>query len=511
MFQNQIKVQKRINNFKESLRTSEARFHNIIGKSADGIIIVNKKGIVCFINPSAERLFGHDAKGIVGKLFGFPLVGGESTEIEIIGSGKKVRFAEMRVVETEWEGEDAYLASIRDITERIQLETELIQSEEKFKKLSISAQDAIILIDSQGYISFWNNAAEDIFGYTIQEAIGKDMHALIVPQRHYQDFRKGFSTFKTTGEGSIIGKTLEFTAIRKAGTEFPVEISVSSVQIGNIWHSVGIVRDITERKELYSKLEYEIEKRILTERKLAEKECQAAVGLAIAQIAHGTKNILNALQGGKYMVNNALKKNDMDLLKEGWDVTQSGILRMETLTHDLLDISRFNKLDIKPASLNALAHEVIHTYINLENESDIKVLGEIDTSIPEIMFDHKAIHTAVMNLVSNAVEACRDNEYNNGGMGKVILRTYSNGENNFAHIEVEDNGCGIEPEEMKKIFDMFYSTKHSRGSGLGLSITKKFVEQHGGKLELNSEAGKGTLCRLSLLIHQENESDNVRI
>lgn len=125
---------------------------------------------------------------------------------------------------------------------------DLHESEEKFRSISASANDAIVMMDNEGHISYWNTAAETIFGYPEAEALGKALHQLLAPERFHEAFRKGFSHFKNTGEGAAVGKTLELTALRKNSLEFQVELSLSAVKLGNQWSAIGILRDITERK-----------------------------------------------------------------------------------------------------------------------------------------------------------------------------------------------------------------------------------------------------------------------
>ena len=128
------------------------------------------------------------------------------------------------------------------------------ESEERFRKISESAQDAIIMMGADQCISFWNAAATRIFGYSAAEAMGQEIHALIVPAPAHAKISQAFPHFQETGEGSIIGKVRELTALRKGGEEFPVELAVSATQFGGQWHAIGIVRDITERKQAESKL-----------------------------------------------------------------------------------------------------------------------------------------------------------------------------------------------------------------------------------------------------------------
>jgi PAS domain S-box-containing protein/putative nucleotidyltransferase with HDIG domain len=141
---------------------------------------------------------------------------------------------------------DAYAAGL--LAEREMAQLSLEESEEKFRSITNAAQDAIILIDDQGLLGSWNPAAERIFGYTAEEVMGREAHRLIVPERYYRSFTEGFEVFRATGTGPIIGRTVELEGLRKDGSEFPVELSVSALCLDERWHAVGILRDITERK-----------------------------------------------------------------------------------------------------------------------------------------------------------------------------------------------------------------------------------------------------------------------
>ena len=136
----------------------------------------------------------------------------------------------------------------KDITTSKKAEETLRESEEKFKGLAASAQDAIIMMDGEGNISFWNDSAANVFGYNRKEAIGTEVHRLLVPERFYDDFRQGFARFQYSGEGAFVGNTLELIAKRKDGTEFPVEFSVSALRMRGQWQAISILRDITDRK-----------------------------------------------------------------------------------------------------------------------------------------------------------------------------------------------------------------------------------------------------------------------
>ena len=136
----------------------------------------------------------------------------------------------------------------RDITERKRAEEALHASELRMRAITMSAQDAILMTDVEGHISHWNPSAERIFGYTDDEAVGRNLHYLLVPKRYHEPYDDSFAEFKRSGRGAAVGMILQLEALRKSGEEFPVELSLSSVKLDDGWHAVGIVRDITERK-----------------------------------------------------------------------------------------------------------------------------------------------------------------------------------------------------------------------------------------------------------------------
>jgi diguanylate cyclase (GGDEF)-like protein/PAS domain S-box-containing protein len=138
---------------------------------------------------------------------------------------------------------DANEATLRENEARIR------ESEEKFRLISTSAMDAILIIDPEEKIAYWNPAAGRMFGYTEEEALGQNLHLLLTPHRFREDAHRGFHLFRRTGTGPLIGKTLETSALRKDGEEFPIELSISTLSIDSQWQALGIIRDISERKK----------------------------------------------------------------------------------------------------------------------------------------------------------------------------------------------------------------------------------------------------------------------
>ena len=221
----------------------------------------DKNGIYIGCNRAFELFFGKDRTWIVGKTV-YDMGPHDIDEKLLQARGTqnyewKVRTAkgdvrdvifDKAVLVDEKDAVTGLIGIITDITEKKRSEEALRVSEEKFKKISEWANDAIIQMDNDGCIVFWNKAAQNIFGYTQDEVTGKDLHNLLVPKRYLKAFKKGYQLFKTSGTGGAINKTLELSALRKDGTEFEMELSLSSFKEKDKWHAVGIVRDISDRK-----------------------------------------------------------------------------------------------------------------------------------------------------------------------------------------------------------------------------------------------------------------------
>jgi two-component system NtrC family sensor kinase len=158
----------------------------------------------------------------------------------------------------------AAIETLEDITSRKQTEEALLDSEARHNKIVNAAQDAIIILDPGGAISAWNDAAARIFGYSAQEVIGRNFHRHMVPERYHSEHFNAFEKFRNSGKGNAVGKVVELYAIRKNGEEFPVELALSTVQLHNQWHAIGIIRDISERKAAAEIL-------LQTQQKLEEK------------------------------------------------------------------------------------------------------------------------------------------------------------------------------------------------------------------------------------------------
>ncbi len=253
----------------EMLRESEEKYRTIIENIEDGYYEVDLPGNFTFFNDSVCRLFGYSRDEVMGmndrqytdhdhakqlyRAFNKVYRTGEPTkgfDWEIIRKDGTKRYiqASVSLIKNPSGQPTGFRGIVRDITERKQAEEALAESEEKFRAMTAAAADAITVMDNQGRIAYWNPAAERMFGYLPQEAIGKELHSVLAPRRYHEAFKKGFENFRETGQGPAINAILEFIATRNDGTEFPIEVSTSAIKLKGQWHAVGIIRDITERK-----------------------------------------------------------------------------------------------------------------------------------------------------------------------------------------------------------------------------------------------------------------------
>ena len=245
------------------------------------------------------------------------------------------------------------------------------------------------------------------------------------------------------------------------GEDIPVRLSgVRLFEAGAETGKVCFLQDLREVKRL--------------QRELIENERVAATGQAVAGMAHYIKNVLNGLQGGVYMVNIGLGKDKPERLHKGWAMVQNNINTISDLVMNMLTYSREREPDYEFCSPNEIAKEV----------SDL-----FDVSLKEWFLDPRGIHRCLLNLVGNAIDACILDPDESKDWS-VVIRTRK--EEGYISFDVVDNGMGMNREVQSKLFGRFFSTKGGKGTGLGLLVTQKIVDEQGGNISFESEPGKGT-------------------
>ena len=252
---------------------------------------------------------------------------------------------------------------------------------------------------------------------------------------------------------------------------------------------------------------------------LVQSERLAAMGQTIATLSHHVKNILQGIRGGSYLIEAGLDREDTDAVRRGWAIVDRNQDRISNLVMDMLTFSKEREPEKVEADLNDTVTDVIELMQSRAKERDVILAAKLEEGMPDALFDPEAMHRAILNLVTNAIDAAsrmmqQDDEFEpeteeaaDRQPAKVFVRTSFDAEAGWI-IDVMDNGPGVPPEDREKIFSLFESRKGSRGTGLGLPVSAKIMHEHGGTVEiLNTTNEQGACFRLILPASTTNHGD----
>jgi len=244
-------------------------------------------------------------------------------------------------------------------------------------------------------------------------------------------------------------------------------------------------------------------------RAMVQSERMVAVGQTIATLSHHIKNILQGIRSGSYLIEMGLEDHQKaadsenpsaaelaeaaGTIRKGWEFVERNQERITTLVMDMLTFSKDRDPEPVPSDLNAIVSDVVELMKSRADELGVKLEFKPAKQMPTMMFDPEGIHRSVLNVVTNAIDACRDCE-----AAHVTLQSEYNTAQEIVRVRVRDNGSGIEPADMEKIFTIFVSQKGGRGTGLGLSVSRKILEEHGGQILVESKVSQGSLFTLEL-------------
>ncbi len=356
-----------------------------------------------------------------------------------------------------------FMEIARDVTEYRKLIRDLQTSEKRFRAILDTATDAILSIDENHRIILFNNAAQTIFGYSSEEVLGKDLN-LLIPAK-YGDHRPYVRGFLETKESDIVGKTISLTGVRKNGEEFPIELSLSFLEMSGGITFTAIIRDMTVHQQL--------------EKKLLQSERLAAVGQAAAHVAHEIKNPLMIIGGFSNQIRQRLE-DEKDLQK--LEMILEEVRRLEGLVANLGDFTKEYRLVKRHANINSVLTDVLEIMQGVCSSEKYEFKQFLSAEVEDISCDPDKLKQVFINIISNGLEAMTG-----GGAISVSTERLPNG----IEVRIADEGIGIPEDELEHIFEPFYTTREA-GSGLGLSISYKIIEAHGGEIWADSSPGKGT-------------------
>jgi signal transduction histidine kinase len=295
-----------------------------------------------------------------------------------------------------------------------------------------------------------------------------------------------------TGHGDLDTAVM---SLKYEATDFvtkPINDDVLEIALRRAEERIGMRRQIREYTENLEKLVEE------KSREVVEAEKMAAVGQTVADLSHAIKNIAGGLKGGAFVLEKGIELDDKEYLQQGWRMLKGNLDKITKLSLDLLDYARSARMNPDWCDPNEPVREVAETLAARIEENGIDLRLDLDEDLAEIYVDPDAVHRSLLNLVTNAVDACKaaaDDEAAAGNGDRISIETVRPDGGGVIY-RISDNGCGMTPEVKEKLFTSFFTTKGSGGSGIGLMLTKKIVDEHGGTVEVSSEEGEGATVSL---------------
>jgi len=497
-----------------ALRASEEQYRAIFGASADGLLLVDREARVIDINPALAQMFGYSleefAGGTIGSLAADPGSAGMRSMLQAIGRGEAFEtegtarrrdgshFAvNARATPMLYRGQTHLLVTLRDITRRIEEQRQLVRSEQRLRATVESSLDCIIAVDLEGCIIGFNPMAERTFRIPAQQAIGRDMAELLLPERFRAKHGAGVANYLRTGNADFVGRRLDVVGLRADGEEFDAELTIALSESGEGRIFIAFLRDVTEQKAAAAQREQ-------LQAQLRQAQKMDAIGHLAGGIAHDFNNLLTSLTGYVAMAQERLAATGEQRASRHLEKSLRSAERARSLVQQLLVFSRGQKGD--RVSIDLATHlgefeELLRSTL----PSSVQFSSEYQAGLPPVMVDPTQLDQVLMNLCINA----RDAMHSSGSLqvslhGRQLSASVCSAcrkdiSGDFIELAVTDSGLGITPMVLERIFDPFFTTKQAgKGTGMGLSTTHGIVHDYGGHILVDTEVGRGTSFRVLL-------------
>ncbi len=477
-----------------ALRKNEARFTELFESLQEGIYITTPDGMILEVNPALVRMLGYDSKEDVLKrqvqeifvdraerklvkdqIERQPMVQGreitlirkDGTSIVCLNTAAAVRDNAGRVVR--------YQGALMDITERREMERRLHQQQEFARRLVDNFPDLILVLDTASHYTFVSPRCKEVLGYDVEETQRMEFGG----RTHPEDLPAVLSLYKDIIAGKQIFASLEIRVRHKLGEWRRIRFNFSplSDENGSIEGVVLSGRDVTDLKRL--------------EEQLIQAEKLAAMGQMLAGVAHELNNPLTAILGVTELLRE--RSGADESTKRQLELTHRQARRAARIVQNLLEFSRPASPQKKPLDLNNILERTLQLHEHSLRRNNIEVDFRLPGELPGVVGDANQLIQVFLNLITNAEQAIREVR----DSGRIQIRAGRNG--NQLTITVQDDGVGIRPEALQRIFDPFYTTKRpGGGTGLGLSICMSIIREHGGNIEAETFPAGGSAFTIYL-------------
>ena len=470
---------------------------SLVQSSDDAIVGLDLEGRILTWNRGAERLYGHREAEMQGRSVDLLLPGERRAEMAA-ALDRAQREQTTERFETEQLTKDGRRVNVfltvspirdtpgtligisivgRDIGAQKAAEEALRRSEATSRAFLESASESIVITNAAGAIVRINDKAEKMFGYERAELIGQPVEVLI-PRRARATHVVHRAGYMAAPRVRPMGRGLDLAGIKKNGTEFPVEVSLSFVETDDGIRAIAFVTDISER--------------LAFQRAARQADKLAALGTLSAGIAHEINNPIGIITSRvEVMLLEAEGEELPAEMRKDLEVILRHARRVASITQGLLSFARQSSGVRAAVDLNRVVEEILQLVRKDMDRAHVQVTLRRDEALPEIMADANALGQVLLNLLTNARRAMPD------AGGEITIETGHDPEARSVRLVVRDTGTGIAPEILSKIFDPFFTTKPD-GTGLGLSVSHGIIHDHEGSVDVESQVGKGTTFTVTL-------------
>lgn len=479
---------------KSNSNAHSSHLEAVLNTVIDGIITINSKGIIQSFNPSAVRIFGYSPEEVIGKNVkvlmpdpyhsehdGYLQNYFNTGDKQIIGKGREVEAQrkdgsvfsmELGVNEMNIIGETMFVGTIRDISDRKAAEEALKENQAKLLAIVDNTVDGLITINNKGIIEHYNKACEGIFGYTLDEVMGKNVK-MLMPNPYHAEHDGYLKNYHNTGTKKIIGIGREVEGQRKNGETFPLDLSVSEIKVHGRKLYSGIVRDISERKKSNEKI----------------AQANAELEEFSYRTSHDLRSpLISSIRVLDILVE-AIKNDEKDNALMSVGFIKKSLQQLEGLAKDILTLTQTKNEKEDNAQLNVtqLIDDALDKFKYMENFERLDI--QVDSQFQgELLAKKNRIILIIENLISNAIkyqDLAKESS-------TIKISTYREGDN-FV-LTVADNGLGIPKAHQEKLFQMFkrFHPKVAFGSGLGLYMMKKSVDTMDGNIDFEDRDDTST-------------------